>query len=64
MKRFATGIGTIILLAVVAGLCLIFPKAFEFIELAARDALYLWWVALLLIFALWLIWGFSQKKGD
>lgn len=42
-------------------LFLIFPRAFAFVELAAREIRYLWWVILLVALAIWLIWGVSRK---
>jgi hypothetical protein len=42
-------------------LFLLFPKAFAFVELAARELRYLWWIVLLVALALWLIWGVKRK---
>jgi uncharacterized membrane-anchored protein len=50
-----------VLLAVVVGLLLLFPRAFAFVELAARELRYLWWLVLLLALAVWLIWGMKRK---
>lgn len=57
--RAALQIG--VLLAVLVGLVLIFPAAFRFLEMAARELRYFWWVILLLALALWLIWGIGRK---
>ncbi|HEU6447892.1 MAG TPA: hypothetical protein VFV23_05600 [Verrucomicrobiae bacterium] len=46
----------------IGGLILIFPKAFRFMEMAARDLLYFWWLVLLAALAIWLIWGLGGKK--
>jgi hypothetical protein len=43
------------------GLVLIFPAAFRFVEMAARELRYFWWVILLVALALWLIWGIGRK---
>lgn len=47
------------------GICiilfLIFPGALAFVELAAREIRYLWWVILLVALAIWLIWGLGRK---
>lgn len=51
-----------VLLAVIVGLFLIFPKAFSFIEMAARELRYLWWLILLVALAVWLIWGVKRKR--
>jgi hypothetical protein len=43
-------------------LVLLFPPLLEFLEMAARDLRYLWWLILLLALAVWLIWGLGKKK--
>ena len=50
------------LLIVVATLALLFPPVLEFVELAACELRYLWWLVLLLALAVWLIWGLGKKK--
>ena len=50
-----------LLVAVILGLILIFPKAFVFSEMAARELRYFWWLILLLALAGWLIWGFKKR---
>jgi hypothetical protein len=50
-----------ILVGVVVVLCLLFPAAFRFVEAAARELRYLWWLILLLALAAWLIWGINRK---
>ena len=57
--RAAVQIG--ILLAVIVVLFLVFPAAFGFVELAARELRYLWWLILLIALAIWLIWGIRRK---
>jgi hypothetical protein len=52
----------ILLLAVILGLVLMFPKALAFVEMGARELRYLWWVILLIALAIWLIWGLGSKK--
>jgi hypothetical protein len=49
------------LAAVFVLLFLLFPPAMAFLELAARELRYLWWVILLIALAIWLIWGVSRK---
>ena len=50
-------------LILVAGLLLLFFKpAAEFVEMAARELRYLWWIVLLVALAVWLIWGVGRKK--
>jgi hypothetical protein len=50
-----------ILVGVFLLLFLFFPPALAFVELAAREIRYLWWVILLVALAAWLIWGVSRK---
>ncbi len=50
-----------VIVAVVVALVLIFPRAMAFVEMAARELRYLWWVILLAALAVWLIWGFGRK---
>ena len=50
-----------VLLAVLAVLFLVFPRAFAFVEMAARELRYLWWLILLIALAIWLIWGIKRK---
>ena len=51
-----------VLLLVVAALILLFPPAYEFVAMAARDLRYLWWLILLLALGAWLVWGLGSKK--
>ena len=51
--------GTLVVVAVL--LFLIFPRAAAFVEMAAREIRYLWWLILLLALAAWLIWGVSRR---
>ncbi len=57
--RAALQIG--VLLAVLAVLFLVFPRAYAFVEMAARELRYLWWLILLIALAIWLIWGIKRK---
>ena len=49
------------LLGVMALLFLLFPRAFAFVEMAARELRYLWWLILLVALAIWLLWGASRR---
>jgi hypothetical protein len=42
-------------------LVVVFPRALAFVEMAAREIRYLWWVILLAALAVWLIWGVGRK---
>jgi hypothetical protein len=50
------------LVIVILILVLLFPPLLEFVEMAARDLRYFWWLILLLALAVWLIWGLGRKK--
>jgi len=43
-------------------LAVLFPPVMEFVEMAARELRYLWWLVLLVLIAVWLIWGLGRKK--
>lgn len=49
-------------LALIALMAALFPPVMKFVETAARDLRYMWWLVLLVLFALWLIWGLGRKK--
>ncbi len=51
--------GTLVVVAIV--LLLLFPSAVGFVEMAARELRYLWWLVLLLALAGWLIWGVGRR---
>ncbi|MGH7944124.1 MAG: hypothetical protein ACREH8_16005 [Opitutaceae bacterium] len=51
----------LVLIGVVALLFLIFPKTLAFVELAARELRYLWWLVLLVALAGWLIWSAGRR---
>lgn len=54
----------VVLVAVVGGLVLLFPRAYAFVEKAARELRYFWWLILLIALAIWLVWGIGRKpKG-
>ncbi len=50
-----------VLIAVAIGLVVLFPPVFRFVEMAARELRYLWWLVLLAALACWLIWGVGKK---
>ncbi len=51
--------GSLVLLAGL--LLLLFRPAVQFVEMAARELRYLWWIVLLVALAVWLIWGAGRK---
>jgi len=59
--RSRLGLQVTALVVIILGLILIFPRALGFVEMAARELRYFWWVILLLALAGWLIWGFKKR---
>lgn len=49
-------------LVIILVLALLFPPVMKFVEGAARELRYFWWLVLLLLIALWLIWGLGRTK--
>ena len=62
--RARAGCQVLVLLAVVGALLLLFPRAYGFLELAARELRYFWWLILLVALAVWLIWGIRRKPKE
>jgi hypothetical protein len=60
--RYATIIKVVAAIIMVVVLILLFPLAMGFVETAARELRYFWWLILLVLFAGWLIWGLGRKK--
>ena len=54
------GIGLLLVVAIV--LVIIFPPVLAFVELAARQLRYLWWLVLLLALGIWLVVGTRKSK--
>ncbi|MDR3459119.1 MAG: hypothetical protein P4N60_16875 [Verrucomicrobiae bacterium] len=52
-------LGAILLIVILA---LLFKPVMEFVEMGARELVYFWWLVLLLLLAVWLIWGLGRKK--
>jgi hypothetical protein len=50
------------LLGVLAVLLVLFPAALRFVEMAAVEARYLWWLILMVVLGVWLIWGFGKSS--
>lgn len=60
--RWRATLQLLVLLGVVALLFFLFPRTFAFVEAAARELRYLWWLILLVALAAWLIWGVGRRK--
>ena len=50
-----------LLLLLILGLLLLFPRALGFVEMAARELSYFWWLILLVALAVWLIWAGRRR---
>jgi uncharacterized membrane-anchored protein len=61
-RRSITIIRIVVLIAVIGGLVMLFPRALAFVEMGAREIRYLWWLILLAAIGIWLIWGMGEKK--
>jgi hypothetical protein len=53
-----------VLLAVLGFLVLLFPRAYAFAEMAARELRYFWWLILLVALGIWMIWGIGRKPKE
>jgi len=54
----------LILVAVLVLLAVLFKPVLAFVEMAALELRYFWWLILLVALAIWLIWGVGRKpKG-
>ena len=60
--RWRAAFAILILILVASLLLAFFKPATRFIEMAAREVRYLWWILLLVALAAWLIWGVGRKK--
>jgi hypothetical protein len=61
--RLRAALQLVALLVIMLALFLLFPPAFAFVEMAARELRYLWWLILLVALAIWLIWGMGRRPG-
>lgn len=43
-------------------LCVLFPRALAFVELAARELRYLWWLILIGTLGIWLAFFYGRGK--
>ena len=50
-----------LLVGVLLLLVLGFPRVLAFVELAARELRYFWWLMLIVALAIWLIWGVGRR---
>lgn len=53
---------TIFVFALLLGVaCLLFPRVLAFVELAARELRYLWWLILIGALGVWLVFFYGRK---
>jgi hypothetical protein len=60
--RYAFALKLLGALFLIVLLAVLFPPVMEFVDTAARELRYLWWLVLLVLIAVWLIWGLGRKK--
>ncbi len=60
--RLIAALKILVAVLVVGALVMIFPDALAFVEMGARELRYFWWMILLVLLAIWLIWGLGGKK--
>jgi len=47
---------------VLVGLCLVFPRVLAFVELAARELRYFWWLIAILALGVWLVFFLGKNR--
>jgi hypothetical protein len=60
--RRRTLAASLVLVLVLGVLVLVFPRAQAFVELAARELRYFWWLVLIVALGGWLVWGVGRKS--
>jgi uncharacterized protein with PQ loop repeat len=60
--RWRAALQILFLIVVLVLLFAFFPRASQFVEMAARELRYFWWILLLVALAAWLIWGVGRKR--
>ena len=60
--RWRAALQVLFLVVVLGLLLLFFPRASQFVEMAARELRIFWWIILLVALAVWLIWGIGRKR--
>lgn len=54
----------LVLVAVLVLLALLFKPVLAFVEMAALELRYFWWLILLVALAVWLVWGLGRKPKE
>jgi len=47
---------------VIVTLCVIFPRVLAFVELAARELRYFWWLIAILALGIWLVFFLGKNR--
>jgi hypothetical protein len=58
-RRNLTFLAAFVLLV---ALCIVFPRVLAFVELAAREIRYLWWLIAILALGIWLAFFLGRKR--
>jgi hypothetical protein len=53
-----------IVAAFFVGACVAFPRVLAFVELAARELRYFWWLILILALGVWLAFFFGRSRRE
>jgi type VI protein secretion system component VasK len=62
--RVRAALRWLVLIAVLVVLALLFKPVLAFVEMAALELRYFWWLILLVALAVWLIWGVGRKPKE
>ncbi len=62
--RVRAALRWLVLIAVLVLLALLFKPVLAFVEMAALELRYFWWLILLVALAVWLIWGVGRKPKE
>ena len=60
--RLRAALQILVVLVAVVVLVTLFKPAAAFVEMAARELRYFWWLIFIVLLAGWLIWGFGRKR--
>lgn len=62
--RVRAALRWLVLIAVLVLLAVLFKPVLAFVEMAALELRYFWWLILLVALAVWLIWGVGRKPKE
>jgi len=61
-RQSIRAVAIILSVLLIVAACLFFPRALFFVERAARELRYLWWLVLMLALGIWLTFFFGKPK--